>query len=217
MYHYHCSKKYCFKLKWKTFGILISVIHRRAVSRQIVSAFQPNKYQFPEKKVDSQFKAFLPTRLDEFPWLHYLDGKDCVICYFCVNQNKSANLQSCHNKEDASISTDFSNWEKAVTRFPEHQESTSHKTALTYRFAVPQCADALAMTNKQAELTMQSNRQCFLKIIQSLRYLGRQGIALQGDIDEESNFFQLLKLRSIDDHKLGNDWKKQKKYASDDI
>ena len=47
--------------------------------------------------------------------------------------------------------------------------------------------------------TMESNRICF--IIECLQYLARQGQAMQGDTDDESNFIQfiqLLKLRGKD-------------------
>ena len=45
----------------------------------------------------------------------------------------------------------------------------------------------------------EENQTCLLKIVQSISYLSRQGIALRtGKQDEESNFKQLL-LRSEDD------------------
>ena len=42
---------------------------------------------------------------------------------------------------------------------------------------------------------MESKRICFIKVIECLQYLARQGQAMQGDTGEESNFIQLLKLR----------------------
>lgn len=44
------------------------------------------------------------------------------------------------------------------------------------------------------------NRAYLLKVIQSVRYLARQGLALHGDGDEKnSNLFQLLQLTGFDD------------------
>ena len=185
---------------------------------QIAAPFQPKNYQFPKRKMGSQLRAFLPKWFNEFPWLHYLDGKDHVICYICANQSQKSNLQSCRNKEQTFISQGFNNWKSAVEKFRQHQESKSHKTALTYEFIVQKFGDALAMANEAAKTLMQTNRHCFLKIIQCLRFLGRQGIAFQGNTGDESNFMQLLKLRSIDDPKLGQ-WleRKQDTYASHDI
>lgn len=44
------------------------------------------------------------------------------------------------------------------------------------------------------------NQRMWLKIISSIRYLARQGLAPRGNGDEEDgNFFQLLKLKGEDD------------------
>jgi len=99
-----------------------------------------------------------------------------------------------------------------------HLLSLSQQFPCLYHQIVPKCADVLGMVNKQAEMARQTNRHCFLKILQTLRFFGRQGIALQGDNEKESNFYQLLKLRSSDDKKL-EEWleNKRDKYTSHDI
>lgn len=55
------------------------------------------------------------------------------------------------------------------------------------------------MSKKKA---LKSNRRCFMKIIECLQYMSRQGQPIQGDIGSESNFVQLLKLRNKDDPAL---------------
>jgi len=62
------------------------------------------------------------------------------------------------------------------------------------------------------------NRAILLKIIQNICFLGRQGIASRGHDYSESNFMQLLKLRTCGDSKLDT-WfqKKTNKYTSPDI
>jgi hypothetical protein len=47
-------------------------------------------------------------------------------------------------------------------------------------------------------------------------FLLRQGLALRGHLDEDSNLIQLLKLRSTDNTFL-KQWIDQKKYLSHDI
>ena len=54
------------------------------------------------------------------------------------------------------------------------------------------------MSSDAAKKTMESNRICFIKVIECLHYLARQGQAMQGDTNDESNFIQLLKLRGKD-------------------
>ena len=65
---------------------------------------------------------------------------------------------------------------------------------------------------------MESNRICFIKVIECLQYLTRQGRAMQGDTDDESNFVQLLKLRGKDQPLLLK-WlrRKEDRYTSRDI
>ena len=65
---------------------------------------------------------------------------------------------------------------------------------------------------------MLENRKCFLKIVDSIQYFGRQAIAMQGKTDAESNFIQLLRLRSKDYKHLKKwpEWKTDT-YTSHDI
>ena len=65
---------------------------------------------------------------------------------------------------------------------------------------------------------MESNRICFIKVTECLQYLARQGQAMQGDTDDESNFIQLLKLRGKDQPLLLK-WleRKEDRYTSHDI
>ena len=44
----------------------------------------------------------------------------------------------------------------------------------------------------QKKKTVESNRICFIKVIDCLQYLARPEQAMQGDTDDESNFIQLL-------------------------
>ena len=123
------------------------------------------------------------------------------------------------NKEEAFLSTGFRNWKKALDSFKEHQKSKCHIAALTFEITIPQCDNIQEMTSEKIKSNMQENRKCLIKIIETIQFLGRQGLALRGDEgDENSNFMQLLKLRSKDFLKL-KEWleKKTEKYTSHDI
>ena len=61
------------------------------------------------------------------------------------------------------------------------------------------CGDVSELINQQTVREHENNRRILGKIIQNLQFLGRQGIAIQGANDSESNFMQLLLLRSKDD------------------
>ena len=48
------------------------------------------------------------------------------------------------------------------------------------------------------------SRRVFPKIVQNIKFLGRQGIVLCGHVEAESNFMQLFKLCALDNPKLEN-------------
>ena len=79
------------------------------------------------------------------------------------------------------------------------------------------CGNVWEMSSDAAKKTMESNRICFIKVIECLQYLARQRQAMQGDTDE-SNFIQLRKLRGKDQPLLLK-WleRKEDRYTSHDI
>ena len=137
-----------------------------------------------------------------------------------MQQNAKLNLRAARSKEISFISKEFSNWKKALTRFKEHQVSECPKiAALTTKINLPRtCSNVLEMSSDTAKKTMESNRICFIKGIECLQYLARQGLAMQGDTDGKSNFIQLLKLIEKDRPLLLKwlEWKEDR-YTSHDI
>ena len=98
----------------------------------------------------------------------------------------------------------------------KHESSYFHKAATEALKATNDVADmlsqaateALKATNDVADMLSKAestekknNREYLLKIITSIRFLGRQGLPLRGDgphNDLDSNFYQLLLLRAED-------------------
>ena len=112
-----------------------------------------------------------------------------------MQQNAKLNVRAARNKQLAFISEGFSNWKKTLTRFKAYQLSDCHKLAIEYQMNFPTTSgNVLEMSNVAAK----KNRICFIKVIECLQYFARQGLAMQGDTDDESNFIQLLKLRGKD-------------------
>ena len=106
------------------------------------------------------------------------------------------------------IKCGFSNWKDASGEkgaFSCHQQSSCHKRAVE-----------LMVTHSQEKL---ANFQYLLKVIQNIKFLARQGIALRGDEDEhDSNFIQLLHLHGINDPSIHQYMqKKTDKYCSHQI
>ena len=119
------------------------------------------------------------------------------------------------NKDTAFITKGFTNWKDATDCFRHHEQSKCHLESLelmTLPHSVQDIGEVLSGAGKSM------NRKIFIKILQNIQYLVRQGIALRGHDDNESNFLQLFKLQGHDNHDMNN-WleKKGDNYLSPEI
>ena len=118
------------------------------------------------------------------------------------------------------VSKGFCNWKNATAQFQKHQESATHKQAVEVMIVLPSTTkDVSELLVTQLAKEKEHNRRMFLKIVSSIRFLSRQGMAFRGDRnDEDSNFLQLLQLKAEDDPDL-LEWLKRKtsKYTSHEI
>ena len=144
--------------------------------------------------------------------------QDSVLCYNC-SQAEKANLlnKALYNKrDDLFISKGFTNWKDACASFRKYEASAYHIAAVR-AMSSPQ-RDVGEMLSKGYSTEKALNGQMLLVILQTLQFLGRQGLPCHGHVDKESNFVQALKLRGNDRHEI-MDWltRKGTKYTSPDI
>ena len=87
--------------------------------------------------------------------------------------------------------------------FRQHEGSVCHKEAVEKLLTLPattrDVGEMLVTTLAQERA---DNRHCFMKILESLRFLARQGCAIRGHDDTEGNLHQLLCLMGKDDSKV---------------
>ena len=161
--------------------------------------FKPDKsYSFPFTLFGKKSRSCQADWFDEYQWLHYDISKDKVFCIICMKQDQLGNLKSAKNKEDAFIKDGFNNWKKATLKLVGHQKSKCHELALTYHVTIPQCADVLELSNKAVVKRRMEERKYFLKVIEFVQFLARQGLAFCGSDSAEENFRQLMILRCKD-------------------
>ena len=205
--------------------LIVAVEHLPALRSEssstgpIVRPHQPSNFKFPRKKTGQWHRSFQAKWFKDFPWLHYIEENDAVLCYICADQNRQGKCSNVKNKETAFTEDGFSNWKKAIKRFHEHQKSECHISATERHIGIIALSgNVIEMCSVTAKKNMEENRRCFIKIIESVRFLCRQGIAMHGDTGDESNFSQLLKLRANDFPFLSG-WlqRKNDKYTSHDI
>ena len=112
----------------------------------------------------------------------------------------------------------FKSQRKTPKCFEKHWQSKFHKITTVYHVVIPKRKDTIELTRENLSADRAKERSYLPEIIQSLRYLGEQGITLQGHKGED-NFTQLIvflrtKDENIRDHlnnSLGH------KYSSHDI
>ena len=89
-----------------------------------------------------------------------------------------------------------------------------------------QYGDIKEMQNEPTAYQMELNRWCLGKIVETLQFLARQGLAIreqglairEDNSDDDSNFMQILKLCSKDIQQLKDQMKwKQNRFMNNDI
>lgn len=104
-----------------------------------------------------------------------------------------------------------------MERFRVHEAADCHKEARLKlsSAAAPTVYEQMSIENAKA---MALNREMFLKVLSSLMFLMRQGLAIRGhkDDDSDGNLLQLLKLRCEEDSRLSK-WLGRRQYLSHDI
>ena len=140
-----------------------------------------------------------------------------MLCHTCILADKQKKLINARNSEKAFLVDGFCNWKKALEKFRNHQKSACHRLAVEHAEAHKTYGDIGEKMNSTLAEERKRNRKMFIKILENVRFLCRQGLAFQGN-EDSGNFIQLLKLRSADDPHLYN-WmqKKRDKYTSHEI
>ena len=163
----------------------------------------------------SEQRSFNPQWYKEFPWIHLCVSCKKVFCFHCLKCYETGLITYTKRYETAFIVNGFQNWKKAVERFNRHSISECHREAISKVRSLTG-ASIVDQLSSEASKSRCKNRRMFIKVLSSLQYLLRQGLAIRGHKDEESNLYQLLKLRCEDCPELSG-WLKKHQYMSHDI
>ena len=82
-----------------------------------------------------------------------------------------------------------------------HEQSSSHRQAVETTITIPSTTVSIdEQLCHQLSKEKEINRGMLIKIISSVRFLARQGLALRGDgSEDDGNFYQMLKVKVEDD------------------
>ena len=133
-------------------------------------------------------------------------------------------LMLTHNNDDVFSVTGFSNWKNALEKFENHQNTKSHCESMLVVSIPGTTRDVGELLSTSHAKEKAESREILKIILSSVRYLGRQGLALRGQChktdygESDSNLMQLLRTRADDKPSLLK-WmeKSQDKFISPDI
>ena len=164
--------------------------------------FRPNKsFIFPKRKFGARGEewSFQPEWCQEHNWLHYDVGKDAAFCYLCMKCECEKKFLSSKKREPAFISKGYTYWKETTTAFKKHQTSDFHHEAVEMLLVLPHCTKDIAKLQSAEHAAQKTfNHHSFMILLNNLRFLVCQGLALRGDGDKfNSNFIQLLRLHGL--------------------
>ena len=190
-----------------------------ATDPSAVDNSQPNqpRIDFPTVIISGQKRCFKAEWFDNWTWLDW-DSQECnVKCHTCRMAVKLKLITFSKNADCAFTESGFKNWKKATERFTDHERSNTHREAQLKYMAYIQNEDVRARLQEQYRLANEQATVALHKMMESIRYLARQGLAIQGLESDSGNLMELSKLRSADIPELANWLKRKTTWTSHDI
>ena len=185
-----------------------------ALFQQGYGPYQP-KRQCP---TDSKGRRFSYKWYVDFKWLEYSPHLDKAYCFPCRVFNRN------NHNDLAFVSTGFQNWKRALEKFRAHEKSFTHKSAFQAWYAAQQAQNnpeknVLSLINLQHKKTVEENRQYLKAIIDTIIFLGKQGISFRGHRENDEslnkgNFLELLTFRSKDNSLISRFFANKEKFVT---
>jgi len=165
---------------------------------QYTAPNQPQSvHEIPSQQLSNRVLTFQHSWFAGFPWLHYSPELQSVLCYYCAKADSLHLLKLAWKSEGAFMSTGFKNWKKAKEKFTSHEASHTHAYAVNQLQQTKAGCVATQISQQKAQ-QQRDARTALLKLLTSIRYLARQGLAIRGHETDTGNFYQLVKLRCDD-------------------
>ena len=181
---------------------------------------QPHHLAFPSRSFGKNAvvkRSFQISWFNRFPLIHYELEQDAAYCFVCCKAVTEGKVRLTGMSEASFLVKGFINWKDATRVLSRHESCDFHKTAASALSSKSNIAD---MLSSQVASEKKANHDYMLKVISSVRFLARQGLPLRGDgpLEQDSNFYQILKLRGEDCPLIKTFLeKKQLKYTSHEV
>lgn len=183
---------------------------------------------FTKTMQDGCMRSFKTDYFKDRSWLVYserLDGAFCIPCLLFADSNNRQQLGSLVNEP-------FKRWTRVTKVVGEHADKEYHKESIVKSKAFinsvekPEESNIAVMLDARRKQNIIKNREILSYIIETVLFLGRQGIAFRGHREDihscsgnNGNFLELIKLISKYDPVLAQHISSRKKttYLSPEI
>ena len=154
----------------------------------------------------------------KYPWITVCSSRYTIFCRTCRSAQQQGLLSSSVlSSKSPFITGGFGNWRKALKRFQEHEKSEMHLEAMERLAAKASSSHIGVQLNTHYAAEQKFHKIMLLKLLEVVRFLGRQGLPLRGHCEDvksfEGNLYQLLLLQSKDFPRM-RQWLHQKEYIS---
>ena len=160
-------------------------------------------------------RTFQESWKQKFNWLIYENEKQRAFCSTCKAARDENMPLPTSSKQMSSakcfVEDGFGNWKKALEKFQSHEKSDFLRAAVLFTSSKGKQSVSQLISNDHAK-QMKDNRVALVKIFTSLRYLGRQGLPVRGEVEEQSNLITLLEERADDVVELQKWLKRKEKF-----
>ena len=149
------------------------------------SSFQFNQpiIDFPSKTFGDKKRKFNPEYYKKFYWLEYDISTNSLFCGICRcfndRENDKVNFKT----------VGCSDWKNIAAKCSKHQDTSTHKTnSMLWLSKKNQKKSCAALLNSHHENIVSMNRKNLKKIIKTVYFISKQGLAFRGHDESVSSW-----------------------------
>lgn len=169
-------------------------------------------FEFPASIFGRKKLRFQRQWFSRFSWLVYTKT-DGALCKYCVLFSNEYSGKGSHQKLKCLVTEPFKNWKHALEIFNLHNSNVYHKNAIVAgsnfsKVCHDSNLDVRNALNESRKRLAEENRKKLIPIIETIKFCGRQSLALRGTNDfgpvkisdeeprvNDGNFRALLRLK----------------------
>ena len=141
-------------------------------------------------------RVFRTEWQQQHPWLQHSVVKNVAWCQYCVWATIEKKFLHYIREVDAQRTTfargGWTKWKQGTSHLAEHASSAVHNAAAIAFIAHKERHNIAQKVDIKRAKERQDNRLGLKAVLDTVMFLARQGLALRGHTDNESNFQQLL-------------------------